>query len=700
MQERFNRYRPTKQITSKPSGSVYLAHPTNHASQKVILKVFKAASFSSKQDSHTFLQQAKRIRQLKHSSIVPILDFGVEQGQPYLVREYLASDSLRHRLDGLSPQGLDLQDVLKIIFQVGQALCYAHQHQILHGNLKPENIFFNSNGEVLLADFGIASGIDVTKLDDHSNRQTMSYLAPEQLAGSITEKSDQYALACLTYELITGHVPFPAQSFSPVVSLLSGNGEPTNADEKKESENKDQADIFCENKQCTDYGKVGRDNIRKFGKTRKGVQRWQCKTCRTTWSFSSMDATLHDPIPLSDLVPNLPESIEEVVLKAMAKDPSKRYADISIFLNALQITLLLPTSPFTSISPVTPLPTSIPNLVEKMPNEVPVTIHVREHWKHMQNDYYTIKALEMPDSDTYHTSKTLSTPNSDTYLPSKALSTPNSDTYLSSKALSTPNSDTYLPSKALSTPNSDTYLPSKALVETLPEGRRPQHSKPLAPTLWLAFALSGITLLLGTMILYALVPSHSPGSAKLVKSNPTIQPSVQVMNTPTVQPSVQITTIPTIQPPVPITKTSVPSPTTFSTQMAVEPSVSNNCNEPNWSKPPNNANNDYPSNEYYVVTLNGNASCYTANWVIPSGPTTAETCDFTTLFTRNTNAEVIYTFTNQNGRKRSFDTNIDSSPYWMVFQSLRNITSIELTAKDGQSPTTMSAGPFTLSNCH
>src|SRR3954470_1355175 len=177
MQERFNRYCPTKQITSKPSGSVYLAYPINHTSQKVILKVFEAASFSSKQQSHHFLQQAKRIRQLKHSSIVPILDAGIEQGQPYLVREYLASDSLRHRLDGLSPRGLDLQDVLKIIFQVGQALRYAHHHHIFHGNLKPENIFFKSNGEVLLADFGIASGMGVTKLDDHSDQQTMNYLA-------------------------------------------------------------------------------------------------------------------------------------------------------------------------------------------------------------------------------------------------------------------------------------------------------------------------------------------------------------------------------------------------------------------------------------------------------------------------------------------------------------------------------------------
>src|SRR4051794_20869438 len=204
MQEHFHRYTLTKEIASKPSGSVYLAHRVNNASKKVALKVFKATSFTSKLQSQNFLQTAERIRQLRHSSIVPIVDLGIEQGHPYVVREYLASSSLRHRLDSLSPQRLNLQKALIIIFQVGQALCYAHEHHILHGNLKPENIFFNDDGEVLLADFGLTSFNDMTKLDDQSDRQTMSYLAPEQFVGSITEKSDQYALACLAYELIAG----------------------------------------------------------------------------------------------------------------------------------------------------------------------------------------------------------------------------------------------------------------------------------------------------------------------------------------------------------------------------------------------------------------------------------------------------------------------------------------------------------------
>src|SRR5207245_4451349 len=95
-----------------------------------------------------------------------------EQGQTYVVSRDLSSGSLRIRLDCLSPQHLDLQEALGIIFQVGQALCYAHQHNILHGNIKPENIFFNKQRKVLLADFRLASFINVTKLNYKSDRKS------------------------------------------------------------------------------------------------------------------------------------------------------------------------------------------------------------------------------------------------------------------------------------------------------------------------------------------------------------------------------------------------------------------------------------------------------------------------------------------------------------------------------------------------
>src|SRR5260370_864725 len=216
MQKRFHRYYLTERLASRPLRSVYLAHHMSDASQQVVIKVFDASCLNLDQESESLLQKVEWAKQFKHVHIVPVLDLGIEQGQPYVVSTYLSSGSLRHRLDCLSPQHLDLEEALPIIFQVGRALRYAHQHNIVHGNIKPENIFFNEQGKALLADFCVADFIDVTKLGYKSDPHTTCYMAPEQFSGTISEKSDQYALACLAYELITGHTPFSVQGFSPM----------------------------------------------------------------------------------------------------------------------------------------------------------------------------------------------------------------------------------------------------------------------------------------------------------------------------------------------------------------------------------------------------------------------------------------------------------------------------------------------------
>jgi serine/threonine protein kinase len=672
MQERFNRYSLSREIASKPSGSVYLAHDIKRPSQKVALKVFKI----SEQQGQNLLQKVEEIRQLRHASIVPILDLGIEDGHLYVAREYLASNSLRQYLDILSPKHLDLQEACKIISQIGQTVSYAHHHKVIHGNLKPENIFLNENGKILLTDFGLACSTNATKLDNKSSQQT-TYLAPEQLGGITTEKSDQYALACLAYELITGCAPFSSQSFYAVVPPVSVTRESARAFERMESEHKDLARLTqiegaCENSQCPDYGKVGNGNIRKFGKTRRGVQRWQCKTCQTTWSSSSTSVKYPTQlIPLSDLIPDLPEPIEDVILKAMAKDPSERYATVAIFLRTLQVALLLSTHKSIDSQPASPIalqPMNEVKTIEKIESEPIATTHRREHWNHVQNDYHVSKVSPIPNSDKYHAIK-----------PTTAL--PNSDTHRASKSITAlPNSDPYHnATKPVTKPRIEVYRAKKDLTEAFPEGKRPHTSRPLSPTLWLAFALSGIALLLGTMSLYLFVPSQSPASNKLTKSSPQPQPT---------------------KPNTPIVHLGQASTPPVNTLTEVSPSIANNCNGAGWSKPSNDANDDYPNNAYYVAILNGDASCYTAGWTIPTGLTTGKTCDFITLLTQNTNAQVTYTFFDKRGRKFSFNINI-VSPAWMTFSSLQDITSIKLAAQDnGQSGTTMSAGPFTINNCH
>jgi serine/threonine protein kinase len=641
----------------------------------------------------------EEIKQLRHSSIIPILDLGTENDYLYVAREYLTTNSLRQYMDNLSPKCLNLQEACKIVSQVGQAISYAHQQQVIHGNLKLENIFLNEEGKIQLTDFGLACFTNATRLDNKSYQQT-THLAPEQLAGTTTEKSDQYALACLAYELITGCAPFSPQSFYAVVPSASVTRESAKAFERRDLAGPTHIESACENSQCPDYGKAGNGNIRKFGKTRRGVQRWQCKTCQTTWSSSSTSVKYPTQlIPLSDLTPDLPEPIEEVILKAMAKDPSERYANVAIFLRTLQATLLISTPESANSQAASPRNRIKP--LEKIESETPAITHLREHWKHVPNDYHVSKVSPIPNSDRYQASKSATAlPNSDTHFVSKsATALPNPDTHFVSKpATALPNPDTHFVSKSITAlPNSDPYRSAikpitrpridvyrakKDSTEAFPEGKRPQISKSLpAATLWLAFALSGIALLLGTMSIYLFVPPQSPASSKLTKSSPQQQPTES--NTPTVH----------------LGQTSTP-PATVNTLTEVEPSVFNNCNGADWTRPANNANDDYPNNAYYVVILNGNASCYTANWTIPVSLTTGKTCDFITIFTKNTNAQVIYTFIDKNRQRFSFDVNI-SSPAWTTFSSLKDIISIELAAQDnGQSGTTMSAGPFTINNCH
>ncbi len=153
MEKRFHHYYLTEQLASKSLRSVFLAHHVSDASQEVVVKVFDSICLNVEQKDESLLQKVKWVKHFLHTHIVPVLDIGIEQGQPYIVSRYESSGSLRQLLNRLSPQHLKLQDALSIIFQVGRALRYAHEHNILHGNIKPENIFFDEQGKALLYAF-------------------------------------------------------------------------------------------------------------------------------------------------------------------------------------------------------------------------------------------------------------------------------------------------------------------------------------------------------------------------------------------------------------------------------------------------------------------------------------------------------------------------------------------------------------------
>jgi serine/threonine protein kinase len=215
MRKSFHQYYLTQLLEQRAFKSTYLAYPQGDMKLKVVVKIFDKECILPNQEYAKSLTETKAFLSLVHPHIVPVLNMGIEDRQPYIVTQYMPRGSLRQRLNVWSSTLADWTDAISIVMQIGQALIYAHERQIIHGNIKPDNIFFNVAGEALLTDFRAPHFIDISRLDYKTDLRTTSYMAPEQFIGKSTAYSDQYSLACVAYELIVGHGPFlGAQNFS------------------------------------------------------------------------------------------------------------------------------------------------------------------------------------------------------------------------------------------------------------------------------------------------------------------------------------------------------------------------------------------------------------------------------------------------------------------------------------------------------
>jgi serine/threonine protein kinase len=207
-------YRIVREIGGGGFGTIYLAEHVLIQKRVVVIKILRGVSLSSEEERKGFLQEAQILESLKeHPHILSILDLGIEEGIPYLITTYAEQGSLRDRFKGRKSQPFSVPEALTIVQQVGEALQYAHQRNVVHRDIKPENILFNGKGEALLADFGISTVLSTTSVKQTEVIGTPAYMAPEQFRGEISKPSDQYALACITYELLCGHKPFGAGDF-------------------------------------------------------------------------------------------------------------------------------------------------------------------------------------------------------------------------------------------------------------------------------------------------------------------------------------------------------------------------------------------------------------------------------------------------------------------------------------------------------
>ncbi len=194
-------------------GEVYLGEHT-YLNTQAAIKVLQTQL--GQNDLPTFLNEARTIANLIHPNIVRVLEFGESVHTPYLVMDYAPSGTLRQRY----PRGtrLPLAEVVSYVKQIAAALQYAHDRKIIHRDVKPENMLVGRNGEILLSDFGIAI---VSQSSRYQSQQemggTVAYMAPEQLQGKAAPASDQYALAMVAYEWLTGELPFKG-SFAEIGS--------------------------------------------------------------------------------------------------------------------------------------------------------------------------------------------------------------------------------------------------------------------------------------------------------------------------------------------------------------------------------------------------------------------------------------------------------------------------------------------------
>jgi serine/threonine protein kinase/tetratricopeptide (TPR) repeat protein len=289
------RYAVEEEIGQGGMAVVFRAVDQRHH-RAVAIKVLRPGLLSD-QGAHRFLLEIRVLAGLVHPHIVPLYDSGELAGDPpllFFVMPYLTGESLRARLLRGGP--LPLDRALRVGREVAAALDYAHRSGVVHRDIKPENIFLHE-GAALVTDFGIARVVSEAAAGTATGPGmaigTPAYMSPEQAGGEATVdgRADQYALACVLHELLTGEPPF------------SG-------------------------------------------------------TLRATMALH-LTAT---PPPIRSRRPDLSPAIEQVLLRALAKEPTDRYSSAAAFADALD-------TPLAGVIPLNPVPADIACCLAVLPFE-------------------------------------------------------------------------------------------------------------------------------------------------------------------------------------------------------------------------------------------------------------------------------------------------------------------------------------------
>jgi serine/threonine protein kinase len=204
------RYRLIERIGRGGMANVYVAETIGgHA--RVAIKVLTPLVAENDQFVQRFRQEARVVAKLKHPHIIPVIDYGETDGKAYLVMPYHPVGSLS---DLLARGSIDAAQGGRIIAQASSALQHAHEQGVIHRDVKPSNILLDDEGNAWLSDFGLAYMHDASlSLTGSAMLGTPAYVSPEQARGvKATERSDQYSLGIVLFEMVTGQLPFEAET--------------------------------------------------------------------------------------------------------------------------------------------------------------------------------------------------------------------------------------------------------------------------------------------------------------------------------------------------------------------------------------------------------------------------------------------------------------------------------------------------------
>jgi serine/threonine-protein kinase len=212
-----NRYRILELIGEGGMALVYKAECI--LLQRIVaIKILRPQYSSDKEFVERFRREAQSAASLSHSNVVNIFDVGREGDTHYIVMEYISGTNLKELIRKEAP--FSLSRALRITLQISEALRHAHEHNIVHRDIKPHNILITSEGIVKVTDFGIARAVSSSGFTQTGVVMgSVQYISPEQARGlSVGPQSDLYSLGCILYEMLTGEVIF--QGESPIAIAL------------------------------------------------------------------------------------------------------------------------------------------------------------------------------------------------------------------------------------------------------------------------------------------------------------------------------------------------------------------------------------------------------------------------------------------------------------------------------------------------